>query len=219
MVARELKKGLAAGNGGRGACMAAVAPSSTTAERERSAAAPQCQTEHGKAKKGRRNGAGRGQPWQAVLNGHGSSGEGSDRLVPHLSTNSEDDLCSKKQRARRSCWRGGSKRDGAARLERGGQGARLRWRAQPLLCGGEAREDEASGEAERGAARGVGEMRLRRGPQERHPTADAGVRSPWGGRGLSAVRHRCTAHADECVDVNTGRAGLPWWAENGAADQ
>jgi hypothetical protein len=155
MVARELKKGLTAGNGGRGACMAAVAPSSTTAERERSAAAPQCQTEHGKAKKGRRNGAGRGQPRQAVLNGHGSSGEGSDRLVPHLSTNGEDNLCSKKQRARRSCWRGGSKRDGAARL---------RWRAQPLLCGGEAREDEASGEAERGAARGVGEMRLRRGP-------------------------------------------------------
>jgi hypothetical protein len=42
------------------ACMAVVAPSLATAVRERSAVVQWCQTEHGKAKKGRRNGAGRG---------------------------------------------------------------------------------------------------------------------------------------------------------------
>jgi hypothetical protein len=59
---------------------------------------------------------------------------------------------------------------------------------------GEGGGNGASEEAERGARR-FGERGAGAGATERHLAADADVRSPRGGRSLSAVGRRCAARA------------------------
>jgi hypothetical protein len=108
-----------------GACMTAVAPSLAIEERERSAAAPQCHTKHGKAIRGEetgREGASHGERRSTAM---AAGGEGRGRIGPHLRTNNEDSSRPEKQSARRSRGRGGLKGDGVARPER-----RQQW------CGG-----------------------------------------------------------------------------------
>jgi hypothetical protein len=73
-----------------------------------------------------------------------------------------------------------------------------------------------SEEAEHGAGRfgeqGTGAVRS----TERQPTADAGVRSPRGGRDLSTVGRRCEVRAGARANARLERAGFGRGPRNGA---